>query len=88
LSGPGRWVFSPRARRDFRRLDRAVQRRITSALDRLVADPPRGDIVKLTGTDDEWRLRVGEWRVRFTRDRERRLVEVLRVMPRGRAYRD
>jgi mRNA-degrading endonuclease RelE of RelBE toxin-antitoxin system len=53
LSGPGRWVFSPRARRDLRRLDRPDQRRVIVALDGLVADPPRGDVVKLRGADDE-----------------------------------
>jgi mRNA interferase RelE/StbE len=63
-----------------------VQRRIVHALDRLVADPPRGDITKVTGSDDEWRLRVGDWRVRFTR--QAGTVYVLRVLPRGRAYRD
>jgi mRNA interferase RelE/StbE len=83
----GGWVFTPRARRDLRRLDRPVQRRIIGALDRLVGDPPAGDVVKLAGSDDEWRLRVGDWRVRFTRDDEQ-LVQVLRVLPRGRAYRD
>jgi len=57
-------------------------------LDRLTDEQPTGDIVKLAGSDDEWRLRVGDWRVRFTRDRERRVVQVLRVLPRGRAYRD
>jgi mRNA interferase RelE/StbE len=88
LSGPGHWVFTPRARRDFRRLDRPVQRRITQALDRLVDDPPRGDVRKLAGSEDEWRLRVGDWRVRFSRDPSGRRVEVLRVLPRGRAYRD
>jgi mRNA interferase RelE/StbE len=62
-----------------------VQRRIIEALDRLVAEPPQGDIVKLTGIDEEWRLRVGDWRVRFTRD-DHGIVQVLRVLPRGRAY--
>lgn len=71
----------------MRRLDRPVQRRIIEALDRLVDDPPVGDVVRLTGSDDEWRLRVGDWRVRFTRDADR-LILVTRVLPRGRAYRD
>jgi mRNA interferase RelE/StbE len=44
-------------------------------------------VVKLKGADEEWRLRVGDWRVRFTRD-SAGLVNVLRVLPRGRAYRD
>jgi mRNA interferase RelE/StbE len=81
------WVFSARGRRDFKRLDRPVQRRIVSALDRLTGDPPAGDVVKLVNAD-EWRLRVGDWRVRFERDDETGVVYVLRVLPRGRAYRD
>lgn len=82
----GRWAFTGRGRRDFRRLDRQVQRRIVDALDRLVGDPPQGDVVHLTGSDGESRLRVGDWRVRFVR--EGGVVYVLRVLPRGRAYRD
>jgi hypothetical protein len=39
----------------MRRLDRPVQLRIVEALDRLVDDPPIGDVVRLTGSDDEWR---------------------------------
>lgn len=72
----------------MRRLDRPVQQRIIEGLDRLVGDPPAGDVVRLAGPDDEWRLRVGDWRVRFTRDSSKRTVIVLRVLPRGRAYRD
>lgn len=58
------------------------------ALDRLTGNPPTGDVVRLAGIDDEWRLRVGDWRVRFTRDLETGVIQVLRVLPRGRAYRD
>jgi mRNA-degrading endonuclease RelE of RelBE toxin-antitoxin system len=46
-----------------------------------------GDVVKLMNTD-EWRLRVGDWRVRFQQDAETGVVDVLRVLPRGRTYRD
>ena len=87
MSASGGWVFSARAGRDFKRLDPPIQRRIVSALDRLTGDPPTGDVVKLTNTD-EMRLRVGDWRVRFDRDVETGVVNVLRVLPRGRAYRD
>ena len=45
--------FSPRATREFRRLDVSTRRRIVEALDRLVGDPPQGDVKKLRGTDDE-----------------------------------
>jgi mRNA interferase RelE/StbE len=88
LSDGAGYVFAPRARRDLRRLDPPVQRRVVEALDRLTSDAPTGDIVRLAGVEDEWRLRVGDWRVRFTRDPETGLIQVLRVLPRGRAYRD
>lgn len=87
MSPAGGYVFSARARRDLKRLDPPVQRRVVAALERLTGDPPTGDVVRMTGTD-EWRLRVGEWRVRFTRDPATGVVYVLRVLPRGRAYRD
>ena len=80
-----RWIFAARARRELRRLDPPVQRRIVDALDRLTAEPSQGDVVKLAGSDDEWRLRVGDWRVRFIRAQDGQ-VQVLRVLPRGRAY--
>lgn len=83
----GGWVFSARAARDFKRLDPPVQRRVIAALDKLTGDPPAGDVVKLASAE-EWRLRVGDWRVRFVRDPETGVVYVVRVLPRGRAYRD
>lgn len=82
------YEFAASARRDLRRLDPPVQRRVVDALDRLTGDPPAGDVVRLTGIEDEWRLRVGDWRIRFTRDPKTGMIQVLRVLPRGRAYRD
>ncbi|MGH2945339.1 MAG: type II toxin-antitoxin system RelE family toxin [Solirubrobacteraceae bacterium] len=82
------YVFTARARRDLKRLDLPVRRKVIAALDGLVtSDPPEGDVRKLAGSD-EWRLRVGEWRVRFQRDPPQRMLYVLRVLPRGRAYRE
>ena len=75
-----------RAEHDLGRLDPPVREHIFESLDRLVGDPPAGDVVRLTGTQ-EWWLRVGDWRVRFGLDPEARTMVVLRVLPRGRAYR-
>lgn len=81
--------IAPPARRDIKRLDRQVQARVIEALEGLRAEPAQGDIKRLTGIQPpEWRLRVGDWRVRFDRDHDARIVRVLRVLPRGRAYRD
>jgi mRNA interferase RelE/StbE len=74
----------PPARRDLKRLDRPVQRRILDALDRFINSPRSGDIRKLDSV--QWRLRVGDWRVRFSFDDENQVIVVLRILPRGRAY--
>ena len=83
--GPWRIVYAPRAQRDLRRLDRQVAKRVILAVDALAANDPRSDLRKLRGSD-EYRLRVGEWRVRLDRDPSERRITVLRVLPRGRAY--
>ncbi|MGH9063368.1 MAG: type II toxin-antitoxin system RelE family toxin [Acidimicrobiales bacterium] len=47
---------------------------------------PDGDVRRLRGRQDEWRLRVGDWRVRFVRIDQEHLIDVLAVSPRGSAY--
>lgn len=79
-------VLTDRARRDLRRLDRPVAARIVAALERFAADGV-GDVTRLRGSD-ELRLRVGDWRVRFQVQHGERTIEVLRILPRGRAYRE
>lgn len=76
--------ITPPARRDLKRLDPPIQRRILDGLDRFVASPRSGDIRKLDAL--QWRLRIGDWRVRFSFDDENQVIVVLRVLPRGRAY--
>ena len=77
-----------RAERDLKQLPTRDQARVRAALDGLATRPPTGDIRKLQGIQDEWRLRVGDWRVRFRLSDDGQSVDVLRVLPRSRAYRD
>lgn len=81
-----RYELTPRARRDLRRLAPDVRQRVFDALDRFVKNPSQGDVRKLAGVQDEWRLRVGDWRVRFAYDTDTRVIVVTRVLPRGRVY--
>jgi mRNA interferase RelE/StbE len=62
--------------------------RIARALDGLTTVPRRGDIKKLRGAERDYRLRVGDWRVIFRPDDERRVVVILAVPHRSDAYRD
>lgn len=82
-----RWIVSltPSARRDVRRLDRPIKRRVEEALDRLAADPAAVELRNLKGRKES-RLRVGDWRVLLELDHAARAIVVYRVLPRGRAY--
>jgi len=83
-----RVVVDDRARKDLRRLDLPTRQRILSAITRLAHGAELvGDIKRVTGSG-EYRLRVGDWRVRFERDDRLRTIVVVRVLPRGRAYRE
>lgn len=65
-------------------------RRLPSERDRLlrgISALPAGDVVRLQGTTDEFRLRIGDWRVRFRLDYAQRCIVVVAIAPRGRAYR-
>jgi hypothetical protein len=48
----------------MRRLDPPTQERVRQALSRLAATG-QGDVRRLQGLEEEYRLRVGDWRVRF-----------------------
>ncbi len=80
-------AYTGGARRDLKRLDASVSARVIRALEHL-ADSNEGDVIGLTGVHPpQYRLRVGDWRIRFTRDDATHTLTVLRVLPRGEAYR-
>jgi mRNA interferase RelE/StbE len=70
---------------DLAKLDKSAARRITQAVARL-AQSGSGDVKKLQGIDPPvFRLRVGDYRVRFRQDEE--TIRIVRVLHRREAYR-
>lgn len=66
-------------------LDKALARRVKNSVERF-AETGGGNVKKLQGIDPpEYRLRVGDWRVRFEQYKE--TMRVLRVRHRREAYR-
>lgn len=61
----------------------AQQKRITNAISEL---PETGDIKKLEGRPGEFRLRVGDYRIIYTVDNGRLIIEVIDVGNRGDIY--
>jgi len=79
-------VLTDRAKADLAALDRATRLRVAAAIQRLLLTNT-GDIKKLQGIDPpEYRLRTGEWRIRFSRP-DTDTVRINRVQNRKDAYR-
>jgi len=85
VSDPRTLRFTRSAQKELRRLDPPVRTRVLVALDRLVAEDGPLDVRRLTGSE-QYRLRVGDWRVIFDHDPATRTILVRHVLPRGRAY--
>jgi mRNA interferase RelE/StbE len=79
-------TFARSARRELEALDARLVQRIVSAIDALAKDPrPRG-CRKLRGESNLWRIRIGEYRVVYAVYDERRLVDIIAVRHRSKAY--
>jgi mRNA interferase RelE/StbE len=79
--------FLPAAARQLAKLDRSTQRRVAHTIDRLATDPRGPHTAKLQGSDDIWRVRVGDYRVFYQIADERLIVLVVAVGHRARVYR-
>jgi len=82
-----RWAveFERRAEKDLERLDPQVKQRVLSAIGRLADDPRSADLRRLKGRAES-HLRVGDWRVITELDIPARVIIILRILPRRRAY--
>ena len=54
---------APAALRQFRKLDRAAQRRVQAAIELLATEPRPSGAKKLVDGNGEWRVRTGDYRI-------------------------
>ncbi|MER7995287.1 type II toxin-antitoxin system RelE family toxin [Micromonospora chalcea] len=66
-------------------LDRMLQRRVMAAIGKLGEDPRPPGCRKVI-TTDLWRIRVGDYRIKYGLIDERLVVLVVEVVHRSRAY--
>ena len=79
--------FAASALREFKHLERAVQRRIATRLDELANNPLPSGVKKLQGEPDLYRIRIGDYRVLYRVDRKRMTVPILKIGHRREVYR-
>jgi mRNA interferase RelE/StbE len=81
-------VVKRKASKAIARLPESVFGRVERAIDDLAADPrPRGAVkMRGTGRHEEWRVRIGDYRVIYRVDDEAKEVVILAVGHRGSVY--
>ena len=81
-------LLSARAERDLKRLPANIFRRVIAAILALGTDPRPSGCRKLQGSPrDDYRIRVGDYRVVYEIDERNAAVRIMRVRHRREAYR-
>ncbi len=74
------------AEKDLKKLDKTLFKRIIIRIKELSKNPhPRG-CKKIVGSENDWRIRIGDYRIIYEIDESLKRVVVMRVKPRGSAY--
>jgi mRNA interferase RelE/StbE len=66
--------------------DRKVRNRLTQAIDELAETPQPHGGKKLSGQDNLYRIRKGDWRISYASEDDQLLIVVIEVARRGDAY--
>ncbi|MCP4896171.1 MAG: type II toxin-antitoxin system RelE/ParE family toxin [bacterium] len=79
---------APAARRQLKKLDHEMRRRIARRIDSLAEEPRPDGVVKLTGVSPSlYRVREGDYRILYAIEDEQLIVLVVRVAHRSNVYR-
>ncbi len=79
-------ALKPSAKKELESLSSKLIARIIPRLENLADDPRPHGCKKLKGGDNEWRIRIGDYRVVYEIDDTKSSVEVTRVRHRGEVY--
>ncbi len=80
-------VLKPSVEKDFRQLPKNVLTRVIRLIEGLAANPFPYNSVKLSGTRELYRLRLGDYRIIYEVDATGKLVTIHYVRHRREAYR-
>ena len=76
----------PSARKELEALPDQLLLRVIRKLDALADSPRPAGCRKLKGYEDQWRIRVGDWRVVYIMDDSAECVGVTRIAHRREVY--
>lgn len=70
--------FSANAEKEFKRLDKTTQKRVSKIVDNLETNPFPSQSKKLINSD-YWRIRVGDYRVIYVIENEEVLILIVKI---------
>ena len=80
-------VLARSAERDLHWLSSSDQARVTRAIERLANNPRPPGVKKLAGAEGLWRLRAGDYRIVYSVDDHRAVVDISHIRHRREVYR-
>jgi len=72
---------------DLKRLPTSTFHRIIPHIKALAENPRPANCRKLTGSKNDWRIRIGDYRVLYEIDEKAKVVRIMRVRHRREVYR-
>lgn len=79
--------FTNKAEKLFKKLAKAVQRRLARKIDSLVENPRGSNVKKLSGEENVYRLRDGDYRIVYAIYDAKLLVVIVKIGHRREVYR-
>ena len=76
-----------RAEKDLKKLDASLFRQIAEKIKSLPENPHPLGSRKLSGSQNDWRIRIANYRVLYEIDNKARTIKVMRVKHRREVYR-
>ncbi len=75
------------AENDIKRLPISIFHRIIPQIKTLAEDPRPSGCRKIAGSKNDWRVRIGDYRIIYEIDEKAKAVRIMRVRHRREAYR-
>jgi mRNA interferase RelE/StbE len=72
--------------KELRKLPRPIISKIVAAVDSLILNPRPQGVRKLVGSEDTFRIRIGDYRVLYSIFETRLIIEIIRVGHRKDVY--
>jgi mRNA interferase RelE/StbE len=77
-----------RAEKDLKKLEASLFSEIVARIKELADNPHPHGSKKIAGSQNDWRIRIGNYRVLYEIDNKTKTIKIMRVKHRREAYRD